>query len=114
MQTTNESKRRMWRGHVEGVALRVCLEVIRMNAVKLISINTMEEENGTIDFGSGCHGIVDLLIEPIDHTAINNPVTILGHCLSFKHTGVMATVIRSDDPAMAAAGEGSSPTGGPD
>ncbi len=92
-------------GCLEGVAMRICLEVMRANAVKMISINTMEEEDNTIDFGTGCHGIVDLLIEPVDPTKADNPVTILRNCLSFKRTGVMATVIRSNHSAMAAAGE---------
>ena len=92
-------------GCLEGVAMRICLEVMQVNVVKMISINTMEEENGSIDFGSGCHGIVDLLIEPVEGSATNNAITALKHCLSFKHSGVMATVIKSNDPAFGAAGQ---------
>ena len=99
-----------WTGAVSGgclelAALKKSLQAIHKNEVQLISFNSMDEEESYVDYGTGCNGIVDLLIEPINEQEINNPITILKNCLSFKSTGVIATVIKSNNAQMALPGQ---------
>lgn len=99
-----------WTGAVSGgclemIALKRSLQAIHKNQVQLISFNSMDEEESNDDYGTGCNGIVDLLIEPINHHDANNPISILKSCLSFKSNAVIATVIRSANSALAQPGQ---------
>jgi xanthine dehydrogenase accessory factor len=107
MLLTDDGK---WTGTVSGgclemAALRKSLQAIHKNQVQLVSFNSMDEKESYMDYGTGCNGIVDLLIEPIDHSAINNPVNVLRSCLAFKDTCVIATVIRSNNRELALPGQ---------
>jgi xanthine dehydrogenase accessory factor len=79
-------------GCLEGDALRKALQAINEQQNKLVTYNSMHEED--IDFGVqlGCNGIVHILFEPIDPDNENNPVSLLEKTLTFSGEAVLVTL----------------------
>lgn len=107
MLLTDDGK---WMGAVSGgclelAALKKSLQAIHKNEVQLIGFNSMDEKESYVDYGTGCNGIVELLIEPVDHAALNNPVNVIKNCISFTDNGVVATVIKSNNAGLALPGQ---------
>jgi len=64
-------------GCLEGDALRKALLSINQQQNKLITYNTANEDDKEVGLQLGCNGIVHILFEYIDDTAINNPMLLL-------------------------------------
>src|ERR1043165_2913977 len=64
-------------GCLEGDALRKALLAINQQQNKLVTYNTLLEDD--IDFGVqlGCNGIVHILFEPINPEQTDNPIALL-------------------------------------
>jgi xanthine/CO dehydrogenase XdhC/CoxF family maturation factor len=79
-------------GCLEGDALRKALQAINLQQNKLVTYNSMHEED--IDFGVqlGCNGIVHILFEPIDPADENNPVSLLEKAMTFSGETVLVTL----------------------
>jgi xanthine/CO dehydrogenase XdhC/CoxF family maturation factor len=83
-------------GCLEGDALRRALLAINQQQNKLVTYNTLHEDD--VDFGVqlGCNGIIHILFEPINHAQANNPVSLLENCLQRKDT-VLVTLFSLKD-----------------
>ena len=79
-------------GCLEGDALRRALLAINQQQNKLVTYNTLHEDD--VDFGVqlGCNGIVHILFEPIDPARPNNPIALLEKCLMERKDAVVVTM----------------------
>jgi xanthine/CO dehydrogenase XdhC/CoxF family maturation factor len=59
---------------------------------KIITYDTNAEEDIIWGFGLGCNGVVDILIERIDHDDPLNPLGFIHQCLSNQQPGIIASV----------------------
>jgi xanthine dehydrogenase accessory factor len=59
---------------------------------KLITYDTNADEDIIWGFGLGCNGVVDILIECLDHNDLFNPLAFIHHCFSHQQKGIIATV----------------------
>src|SRR6187397_1062767 len=64
-------------GCLEGDALRKALLVMSQQRSKLVTYDTMDDDDAKFGVGLGCNGIIQVLIEPIDETNPNNPIRFL-------------------------------------
>jgi xanthine/CO dehydrogenase XdhC/CoxF family maturation factor len=83
-------------GCLEGDALRKARQVMRDRQPMLIRYDTTEDGANSLGVGLGCHGIIDVLIEPIAPQEENNPIALLGDFMKHQDTRVLATVYRSE------------------
>jgi len=79
-------------GCLEGDALRKALLAINQRQNKLVTYNTLNEED--IEFGVqlGCNGIVHILFEPITPGQANNPVVLLEKFHLERKNAVLVTL----------------------
>jgi xanthine/CO dehydrogenase XdhC/CoxF family maturation factor len=78
-------------GCLEGDALRKARKVMQEQQSMLVTYDTMNEEGATLGIALGCNGVIDILIEPLDHER-ENPLTWLEKCQPKGLDGAMATV----------------------
>ncbi|RYF96976.1 MAG: XdhC/CoxI family protein [Chitinophagaceae bacterium] len=79
-------------GCLEGDALRKALQAIAIGQNKLVTYNTMHEDDVEFGIQLGCNGIVHILFEPIDPRNENNPVTLLERSLLSPEQSVLVTL----------------------
>lgn len=79
-------------GCLEGDALRKALHVITRQRSMLVTYDTTDGEDNVLGVGLGCHGIIQVLIEPIDSLNQNNPVRLLKTLLSQRSPAVVITL----------------------
>jgi xanthine/CO dehydrogenase XdhC/CoxF family maturation factor len=79
-------------GCLEGDALRKALLAINEQKNKLVTYNTLHEDD--VDFGVqlGCNGIVHILFEPIDPHQANNPISLLEKFYPGREDFVLVTL----------------------
>ena len=79
-------------GCLEGDALKKALLAINQQQNKLVTYNTLLEDD--IEFGVqlGCNGIVHILFEPIDPEQDNNPIALLEKCFLQRKDAVIVTL----------------------
>ena len=79
-------------GCLEGDALKKALLAINQQQNKLVTYNTLLEDD--IEFGVqlGCNGIVHILFEPIDPEQNNNPIALLEKCFLQRKDAVVVTM----------------------
>lgn len=87
-------------GCLEGDALRKARKVILEEQAMTVTYDTREESNQNLGIGLGCNGVIDVLIEPIDHTASTNPVRVFEKFIGTSKPVALATVFSSDTPAV--------------
>jgi len=83
-------------GCLEGDALRKALLAIHQQQNKLVTYNSMDEEDHTIGVQLGCNGIVHILFEPVDVTKENHPVALLEKAAAQKRNSVLITLFSLD------------------
>src|SRR5512141_3163199 len=64
-------------GCLEGDALRKALLVMTEKKSRLVTYDTMDDDDAKFGVGLGCNGIIQVLIEPIDAANPNNPIQFL-------------------------------------
>ena len=79
-------------GCLEGDALRKALLAIHQNQNKLVTYNSMDEEDVEFGVQLGCNGIVHILFEPIDATDDNNPIALLERSQLYRREAVLVTL----------------------
>jgi xanthine dehydrogenase accessory factor len=84
-------------GCLEGDALRKALLAINQKQNKLVTYNTLDEDDVTMGVQLGCNGIVHILFEPVDPTNSNNPVALLERSLQQRRNAVIATLFSLKD-----------------
>src|SRR6187455_3066024 len=61
-------------GCLEGDALRKALLVMTEKRSRLVTYDTMDDDDAKFGVGLGCNGIIQVLIEPIDTADPDNPI----------------------------------------
>src|SRR5436190_2655855 len=79
-------------GCLEGDALRKALLVMNEKRSKLVTYDTMDDDDAKFGVGLGCNGIIQVLIEPIDETNPNNPLKFLKTINEKRQQSVLVTL----------------------
>lgn len=79
-------------GCLEGDALRKALLVMMEKKSRLVTYDTMDEEDAIIGMGLGCNGIIRVLIEPIDAGDALNPIHVLNTINIKRQKAVLITL----------------------
>lgn len=79
-------------GCLEGDALRKALLAINQRENKLVTYNTLDDDDVEVGIQLGCNGIVSILFEPVDPAQTNNPIALLEKSLSHRKDAVLVTI----------------------
>jgi len=79
-------------GCLEGDALRKALLVITEKKSRLVTYDTMDDDDAKFGVGLGCNGIIQVLIEPINDADPNNPIQYLKAINEKRQTSVLVTL----------------------
>ena len=79
-------------GCLEGDALRKALSAIHQNENKLVTYDSMDEDDAKFGVQLGCNGIVYILFEPINAFNPFNPIALLKKVESKREPAVLATL----------------------
>jgi len=84
-------------GCLEGDALRKALLVMNEKRSKLVTYDTMDDDDAKFGVGLGCNGIIQVLIEPIDEENPNNPIRFLKAVNEKRQQSVLVTLFSLQD-----------------
>jgi len=84
-------------GCLEGDALRKALLVMTEKRSRLVTYDTMDDDDAKFGVGLGCNGIIQVLIEPIDVSNPDNPIQYLKNVNEKRQTGVLITLFSLQD-----------------
>jgi len=84
-------------GCLEGDALRKALLVMTEKRSRLVTYDTMDDDDAKFGVGLGCNGIIQVLIEPIDVANPNNPIQYLKAINEKRQKGVLITLFSLQD-----------------
>ena len=79
-------------GCLEGDALRKALAAINQQQNKLVTYDTTDEDDAKFGVQLGCNGIVNILFEPIDSVALENPIHLLKALVADRSNAVLVTL----------------------
>jgi xanthine dehydrogenase accessory factor len=79
-------------GCLEGDALRKALQAINQRQNKLVTYNTLDEDDVQFGVQLGCNGIVHILFEPIDPGQPDNPIALLERAQLKRKDAVLVTL----------------------
>ncbi|MEX2593608.1 MAG: XdhC/CoxI family protein [Anditalea sp.] len=78
-------------GCLEGDALRKAQLVMFQQQSMLVTYDTTDDDDAKFGVGLGCNGIIHILIEPIDTTQEDHPLSLLKSCLKDRADRVLVT-----------------------
>jgi xanthine/CO dehydrogenase XdhC/CoxF family maturation factor len=84
-------------GCLEGDALRKALLVMSEKRSRLVTYDTMDDDDAKFGVGLGCNGIIQVLIEPIDEESPNNPIKFLKAVNEKRQQSVLVTLFSLQD-----------------
>jgi len=84
-------------GCLEGDALRKALLVMKEKKARLVTYDTMDEDDAKFGVGLGCNGIIQVLIEPIDQADPLNPVALLKAVNEKRQKSVLVTLFNLEN-----------------
>jgi len=84
-------------GCLEGDALRKALLVMTERKSRLVTYDTMDDDDAKFGVGLGCNGIIQVLIEPIDVNDANNPIQYLKAINEKRQAAVLVTLFSLKD-----------------
>jgi xanthine dehydrogenase accessory factor len=84
-------------GCLEGDALRKAQLAMHQKQNKLVTYNTLDEDDVTFGVQLGCNGIVHILFEPVDPLQPGNPIALLESSIVQRKSAVVATVFSLKD-----------------
>src|SRR4029077_8960596 len=84
-------------GCLEGDALRKALLVITEKRSRLVTYDTMDDDDAKFGVGLGCNGIIQVLIEPVDDTDPGNPIQYLKTANEKRQKAVLVTLFSLQD-----------------
>ena len=84
-------------GCLEGDALRKALLVMTKKRSRLVTYDTMDDDDAKFGVGLGCNGIIQVLIEPIVEEDPNNPIQLLGAVNEKRQQSVLVTLFSLQD-----------------
>jgi xanthine dehydrogenase accessory factor len=79
-------------GCLEGDALRKALLVMSEKRSRLVTYDTMDDDDAKFGVGLGCNGIIQVLIEPIEEEDPNNPIQYLKAINEKRQKAVLTTL----------------------
>ncbi len=79
-------------GCLEGDALRKAMYALSQQRSMLVTYDTSDEDDMTIDIQLGCAGVIQVLFEPIDPTKQDNPIQLIRKALAIRQEAVMVTL----------------------
>jgi xanthine dehydrogenase accessory factor len=82
-------------GCLEGDALRKARQVMLDKKPRTVTYDTREESNQNLGIGLGCNGVIDVLLEPLELNAKENPIIIFESLLNSKTAIAVATIFNS-------------------
>jgi xanthine/CO dehydrogenase XdhC/CoxF family maturation factor len=84
-------------GCLEGDALRKALLVMSEKKSKLVTYDTMDDDDAKFGVGLGCNGIIQVLIEPIDASDPDDPIQYLKKVNEKRQTAALVTLFSLQD-----------------
>jgi len=84
-------------GCLEGDALRKALLVMTKKRSRLVTYDTMDDDDAKFGVGLGCNGIIQVLIEPITEEDPNNPIQLLRAVNEKRQQSVLVTLSSLQD-----------------
>lgn len=84
-------------GCLEGDALRKALLVITERRSRLVTYDTMDDDDAKFGVGLGCNGIIQVLIEPINEADPNNPIKYLKSINEKRQASILVTLCSLKD-----------------
>lgn len=91
-------------GCLEGDALRKALLVMHEKKSKLVTYDTMDDDDAKFGVGLGCNGILQVLIEPVDSSDSNNPIVFLKAANEKRQKSVLVSLFNLQDKKSPQAG----------
>lgn len=88
-------------GCLEGDALKKALFAISSGKNKLVTYDTMDEDDIKFGVQLGCNGIVHILFEPLGLTSIHDPIQLLDKLSADRVDTVLLTLFSFDQVAQA-------------
>lgn len=98
-----------WKGSIsggclEGDALKKARTVMNGQEVELITYDTREKGAHDLYLGLGCHGKIEILLEPLKAEHPANPILSLRSFLERDQQAVLATIIRGEQSCLGSRG----------
>ena len=84
-------------GCLEGDALRKALLVMTEKRSRLVTYDTMDDDDAKFGVGLGCNGIIQVLIEPIDVSNPDNPIQYLKRVNAKRQGAALVTLFSLQD-----------------
>ena len=84
-------------GCLEGDALRKALFVMQERRSRLVTYDTMDDDDAKFGVGLGCNGIIQVLIEPINDVDPNNPIQYLKAINEKRQKAALVTLFSLQD-----------------
>ena len=91
-------------GCLERDVLNQAQRVLQWNKPRVVTYDSMSDDDIAWEFNLGCKGIVDVLIEPLSHTGKRDFLAFLADCLDHRHVGIVATVFGVEGHVQATIG----------
>lgn len=79
-------------GCLEGDALTEALLVIAKKESRIVTYDTMDDDDAKFGLGLGCNGVIQVLIEPIDADDPQNPIQYLKAVTEKRQKAVLVTL----------------------
>ena len=84
-------------GCLEGDALRKALSVMQEKRSRLVTYDTMDDDDAKFGVGLGCNGIIQVLIEPIHDAEPHHPIQYLKAINEKRQKAVLITLFSLQD-----------------
>ena len=91
-------------GCLERDVLNQAQRVLQWNKPRVVTYDSMSDDDIVWEFNLGCNGIVDVLIEPLPYKGKADLLAFLADCLDHRQAGIVATVFGVEGPMKATIG----------
>jgi xanthine dehydrogenase accessory factor len=91
-------------GCLERDILNQAQRVLQWNKPRVVTYDSMSDDDIVWEYNLGCNGIVDVLIEPLPHNGKRDLLAFLADCLDRRQAGIVATVFGVEGDMKAAIG----------
>lgn len=92
-------------GCLERNVVRQAQRVFQSHAARLVTYDSMEEDDAEWSFGLGCNGIVDVLFEHLPENGNVRQMEFLARCVQRRRDGVLAKIFAVEGDVDANAGD---------
>jgi xanthine/CO dehydrogenase XdhC/CoxF family maturation factor len=91
-------------GCLEGDALQKALLVMAQQKSRIVTYDTMDEDDNTLGVGLGCNGVIQVLMEPVNATDPMNPIEFLRKVTDRRQKAVLVTLFSLEEKKNIQAG----------